>query len=252
MNWSKQGQGPVVVLSHALALDRTMWTQVAASLARNFTVVCHDHRGHGENTADDTPFTIEDLADDAAAVICEVSSEPVVFVGLSLGAMVGQSLAARHPALLRGLAVINSAAHYPDRSVWDARIKAVKEAGMAAVADGSIERWLTPEFRQTVQGQAMAARLREVLLRTDPTAYVRTCEAIAGMDLRAGNRRSRTPTLVIGGRQDMATPLKMSQDIAGDIAGARLAEVEAAHVSAAEVPEEIALLLRRWIRTLAT
>jgi 3-oxoadipate enol-lactonase len=250
MNLIKEGQGPVVVLSHALALDRGMWSDVAATMALHCTVIRYDHRGHGEATGAIDPFSIEDLADDAADLIREASSDPVVFVGLSLGGMVGQSLAARHPALLRGLAVLNSAAHYADRSTWDARILAVCERGMQAVADGSIERWLTPAFRQTPKGQAMAGQLREVLLRTHPLAYTRTCEAIAGMDLRPGNRRIDIPTLIVAGRQDMATPGAMSQAMANDIASARVVEVEAAHISAAEIPGELAILLDDWIRAL--
>lgn len=252
MNFSKDGRGPVVVLSHALALDRGMWCDVAAALAPHCTVVRYDHRGHGDGTRAIDPFSIEDLADDAAELIQEVASAPVVFVGLSLGGMVGQALATRHPALLRGLAVLNSAAHYPDRSTWDTRIQAVREGGMQAIAESSIERWLTPSFRQTLAGQAMAQRLGEVLLRTHPVAYMRTCEAIAHMDLRAGNRRIGLPTLIVAGRQDMATPLAMLQAMAADIANARIAEVEAAHISAAEVPEEIGVLLHSWIRTLHT
>ena len=234
MNFSKEGQGPVVVLSHALALDRSMWSEVAAALASECTVVRYDHRGHGAATKE----------------IREVSSKPVVFIGLSLGGMVGQALAARHPTLVRGLGVLNSAAHYPDRTGWDTRIQAVRDGGMQAIADSSVERWLTPAFRQTAEGQAVADRLRGVLLSMDPVAYTQTCEAIASMDLRAGNRRIEAPTLIIAGRQDMATPLSMSESMANDIANARLAEIEAAHISAAEAPEEVTLLLRRWIRTL--
>lgn len=250
MNFSKEGQGPVVVLSHALALDRSMWSEVAAALASECTVVRYDHRGHGAATKEIGEFAIEDLADDAAELIREVSSKPVVFIGLSLGGMVGQALAARHPTLVRGLGVLNSAAHYPDRTGWDTRIQAVRDGGMQAIADSSVERWLTPAFRQTAEGQAVADRLRGVLLSMDPVAYTQTCEAIASMDLRAGNRRIEAPTLIIAGRQDMATPLSMSESMANDIANARLAEIEAAHISAAEAPEEVTLLLRRWIRTL--
>lgn len=240
----------MVVLSHALALDGSMWSDVAAALAPHCTVVRFDHRGHGEATRAIDPFSIEDLADDAADLIREVSSDPVAFVGLSLGGMVGQALAARHPGLVRGLAVLNSSAHYPDRSTWDARILAVRNGGMQAVADSSIERWLTPAFRQTPDGQAVAGRLREVLLRTHPLAYTRTCEAIAGMDLRPGNRRIDIPTLIVAGHQDMATPLAMAQAMADDIASARVVAVEAAHVSAAEIPGELAVLLDEWILTL--
>ncbi|HSX91977.1 MAG TPA: alpha/beta fold hydrolase [Hydrogenophaga sp.] len=250
MNISQDGQGPTVVLSHALALDRHMWDELTALLAPRYRVVRYDHRGHGQGPNPDTPYTIDDLADDAAAVIRSVSSAPVVFAGLSLGGMVGQALAARHPSLLRGLAVINSAPHYADRTLWDTRIQAVRTTGMPAVAEASIDRWLTPAFRQSTGGQAVVARLRQSLLDTDSLGYVRACEAIAAMDLRPGNRRITTPTLIVAGRHDLATPLAQSQAIAADIAGARIVEVEAAHISAAECPDELARVLDEWMRTL--
>lgn len=251
MNLSQEGQGPTLVLSHALALDRHMWDAVSAELSAHCTVVRYDTRGHGRSPASESPFGIDDLADDAAAVIRSLGRGPVVFAGLSLGGMVGQALAARHPSLLRGLVVINSAAHYADRSLWDTRIQAVKTTGMPAVAESSIDRWLTPAFRQTAQGQATAERLRASLLDTDTLGYVQACEAIAAMDLRAGNRRITTPTLIVAGRHDLATPPALSLAMAADIAGSTLVEVDAAHISAAENPRALAQVLRDWMGTLA-
>ena len=137
MKLTQEGHGPVVVLSNALALDHDMWDEVAAALAKHYTVVRYDHRGHGQTPTPDQPFNIDDLADDAATVVRSVSSRPIVFAGLSLGGMVGQALSACHPSLLRGLAVINSAAHYADQTLWDTRVQAVRTASMQAVADGS-------------------------------------------------------------------------------------------------------------------
>lgn len=250
MKISIEGKGPVVVLSHALALDQGMWATLARALAQRYTVVRYDHRGHGGATQTVAPFSIEELADDVADLIRRMTTDPVVFVGLSLGGMVGQALAARHASMLRGLAILNSAAYYPDRGIWDVRIKAVREGGMQAIADSSIERWLTPVFRQSPAGQAMVSRLREMLLRTDPVGYVLTCEAIANMDFRATNRLISVPTLIVAGSQDMATPLAMSQAMADDIASARLVEVEAAHISTAEAQMEIEVLLKDWLRLL--
>jgi 3-oxoadipate enol-lactonase len=250
MNKIQQGQGPVIVLSHALASDLAMWDEVASLLAKHCTVVRYDHCGHGGSPLLTQPTSVEALAEDAAALIQQLGRGPVVFAGLSLGGMVGQTLAARHPALLRGLVVMNSAAHYADRSVWDGRIQAVRAGGMQAVAEGSLQRWLTPHFRETPQGQATADRLRKTLLTTDPASYIHTCEALAAMDLRASNRTITTPTLVVAGRHDQATPVAMSQAIADDIAGARLEVVDGAHVSAAEVPDEVAALLLRWVQAL--
>jgi 3-oxoadipate enol-lactonase len=250
MKTLQQGQGPTIILSHALASDHTMWDAVADALSRHYRVVRYDHRGHGASPKITQSVRIEDFADDAAQVIRQNSQEPVVFAGLSLGGMVGQALAARHPQLLRGLAVLNSAAHYADRSVWDGRVAAVKSGGMQAVADGSLQRWLTPAFRETAAGAAVAQRMRETLVQTDAPSYIFTCEALAAMDLRASNRTVSTPTLVVAGRQDLATPLAMSQAIADDIRGASLEEVDGAHISTAESPDAIAALLHRWVSSL--
>lgn len=251
MNLSQEGQGPVIVLSHALALDRHMWDAVSAELAPRFTVVRYDTRGHGQAPASASAYTMDDLAEDAAALIRSLGKGPVVFAGLSMGGMVGQALAARHPELLRGLVVVNSAAHYADRSLWDSRIAAVQRTGMPAVADGSLDRWLSPAFRQTAEGQAAAERLRERLLDTDTLGYVQACEAIASMDLREGNRRITTPTLIVAGRQDLATPVALSQAMAADIAGSQLVEIDAAHISAVENPHALAQAIIGWAATLA-
>jgi 3-oxoadipate enol-lactonase len=250
MNLSQEGQGPTIVLSHALALDRHMWDALSAELAPHFTVVRYDHRGHGQSPASEAPYSMDDLGDDAADVIRSLGQGPVLFAGLSLGGMAGQALAARHPELLRGLVVINSAAHYADRSLWDTRIQAVQTTGMPAVAEGSLDRWLTPAFRQTAEGQAVAERLRASLLDTDTLGYVQACQAIAGMDLRAGNRRIGTPTLIVAGSQDLATPLALSQAMAADIAGSQLVELDAAHISAAEQPQALARAITDWARQL--
>ena len=85
MKLTQEGHGPVVVLSHALALDHHMWDEVSAALAKHYTVARYDHRGHGQTPTPDQPFSIDDLPDDAATVVRSVSSRPVVFAGLSLG-----------------------------------------------------------------------------------------------------------------------------------------------------------------------
>lgn len=247
MSVTKSGSGPVVVLSHALALNSNMWSDVVIHLAKRYTVVTYDHRGHGAARATESAYSIEDLADDAAELIRSLGEGPVVFVGLSLGGMVGQALAARHGFLLRGLVLVNTAPHYADRRFWDDRIAAVRAGGMSAVAESSLARWLTPAFVETPTGEAVAAKLRAALLDTDPQGYIRACEAIADMDLRSSNRTITTPTLVVAGAHDLATPLAQSQSIGADVKGAQIIEVDAAHISAAERPSELANLIDKWI-----
>jgi 3-oxoadipate enol-lactonase len=115
---------------------------------------------------------------------------------------------------------------------------------MVSIAEGAIARWLTPAYAATAQGAADASTLRETLLSNDADAYVASCEAVAGIDFRQSNQGIRVPTLVIAGSLDDATPLAMSLEIARSIVPARLASIEAAHISAVERPRDFARLLR--------
>ena len=248
LNFVQQGQGPVVVLSHALGCDLTMWDGVAAALQDRYTVLRYDHRGHGRSPATDGAYSMDDLADDAAAFIrAHAGGQPVHFVGLSMGGMTAQALGARHPELVRSITIANSASHYDDtaRTMWQARIDTVLATGVAPLARGAMQRWFTPEFRadQPQGSAAKVAALRAVLEATAPVPYAAACDAVAKIELDAGNARITCPTLVIAGSRDEATPPAMSQAIAERIPGAQLVSLDAAHLSAVEQPEAFAALL---------
>jgi len=177
----------------------------------------------------------------------------VHFVGLSMGGMTAQALGARHPGLVRSLAIANSASRYDDaaRAGWQARIDTVRAQGVAAIAEGAMQRWFTPEFRADEKvGRARVAALRAVLEAMAPAPYADACAAVAGIELDAGNARIPCPALVIAGSRDEATPPAMSEEIARRIAGAQLQSLDAAHLSAVEQPEAFARLLTGFWQTL--
>ncbi len=244
LNWKKEGQGPVLVLSHALGCDLGMWDGVTEQLKQNFTVLRYDHRGHGASGSPAGPIDMGMLADDAAALIAAQANGPVHFVGLSLGGMTAQALAARHPQCVRSITVANAAMHYDAaaRALWQARVQTVLEKGVAAIADGAMQRWFTPAFRADAAGggAARVAVLRQQLERTAAVPYAACCQAVADIDFGQSNRLIRCPTLVIAGTLDEATPPAMSEEIARSIAGATLKTLPAAHLSAVEQPEAFA------------
>lgn len=252
LNFARQGRGPVIVLAHALGCDLTLWDETAAQLTPGFTVLRYDQRGHGRSEAVPGPWGIEDLADDAASLIASQGGGPVHFVGLSMGGMVAQELAVRHPQLVASIVVANSCGYYDadGRALWRARIEAVQGQGMQAVADGAMQRWFTPEFRADAQGARRVAALRAVLEATDPRAYAAACEAISRIDFRATNPRVACPALVIAGLRDEGTPLPMSEAICQAISGAELATLDTAHLSAVEQPAAFAGLVAGFIRGL--
>jgi len=233
-----QGEGPPVVLSHALGLDLTMWDALAERLAATNTVLRYDHRGHGGSAKPAGPYALRDLVDDAARVIREWGRGPVAFVGLSMGGMVGQGLAVEHPDLLRGVVLANTTARYPEAAAagWAARIAAVEQGGMAAVAEGVVERYLQPAFRAAHSDAATA--LKAQLLRADAAGYVAACHAVANVDWQAGLAAVHTPALVLAGALDQGATVAMAEDLASRIAGAELQVFEAAsHLSVEEEPD---------------
>jgi 3-oxoadipate enol-lactonase len=254
LHFIKQGHGPVVVLSHALGCSLNMWDDVAAMLQDHFTVLRYDHRGHGLSKVRSSPFDIHDLSDDALKLIQDVFGESVHFVGLSMGGMVAQDMAARHPKWVKSIVIANSASHYDDmaKSMWDARIKNVLASGVSSIAEGAMQRWFTPEFRADIlNGGADRVRgLREELESCDAQYYAASCAAVAAIDFRESNSQITCPTLIIAGERDEATPPRMSEIIFQTIAGAQLHSIPAAHLSAVEQPAQFVKLLTSFLKSM--
>lgn len=233
----EEGKGSAVVLSHALGMDLRSWDGLAADLARTHRVLRHDHRGHGASPAPAGPYTMDMLVEDAAAWLRRTHAAPVVWVGLSMGGMVGLGLAIRHPELLRGLVVAHSCAHYPEaaRAAWDQRIATVTAHGLPAVADAVMGRYFHPEFR-TAHPEVEACA-RTTLLETPAEAYVGCCHAVRNVDWRADLARIACPVLVVAGALDQGAPVAMSEAIAQVVPGAQLEVIEeASHIGPLEQP----------------
>jgi 3-oxoadipate enol-lactonase len=234
------GKAPrhTVVLSHALGCDLSMWDGLANRLAVDKRVIAYDHRGHGSSDAPQGPYTMAELADDAARLLRELDTGPVVWVGLSMGGMVGQELALRHPTLVRALVLANTTSGYPDaaRAVWEQRIGIVQEQGIEAIADAVMGRYFHDGYR--ADKAATVARFRRRLVATDAIGYAGCCNAVGQVDTAARLGQIAVPALVIAGELDQGTPVAMAQTLVDAIPGATLTVLnEASHLSAIEQPE---------------
>ena len=191
---------------------------------------------------------MQDLAQDAAQLIAQLGRGPVHFAGVSMGGMTAQALAALYPSAVQSITVANSAAHYDAaaRQGWQTRIDTVAAQGVAAIADGALQRWLSPDF--LASNPQRVAQMRATLVEIAAKPYAQACAAVAGIELHQTNPSIRCPALVIGGTLDAATPMALSQQIADGIPGAELAPIEAAHISCVEQPEVFARLLDGFIQ----
>lgn len=223
---------PPLMLCNSLGTTLHMWDGQVEPFARHFRLVRYDRRGHGRSGVPDGPYTIERLGKDAVAVMDGLGLERVHWCGLSLGGMVGMWLGTHAPARIGRLILSNTTCHVPGGAVWDERIKTALERGMAALVDGTLERWFTAGFRE--RNPAAVARLREMVLSTSPVGYAGCCAAIRDMDQRESIRRITAPTLIIAGRHDPGTTVEAAEFMHGRIAGAALTVLDAAHISNVE------------------
>ena len=240
-----------VVLSHALGCDLAMWDALAERLAARWRVVRFDHRGHGGSQATAGPCTMADLAQDARRVLDAVDAERVVWIGLSMGGMVGQELAIRHPDRISALVIANSTSRYPPaaRAQWQQRIEAVQQGGTTAIADAVMERYFHAGFRAAAPATVTAYRAR--LAATDTAGYVACCHAIAGVDTTERLSQVQVPALVIAGALDQGTPVAMAETLAAALPRARLTVLrDASHLSVVEQPAAFAATVEAFLDTL--
>jgi 3-oxoadipate enol-lactonase len=236
------------VLAHALGCDLSMWDELAEHLAVQGRVLRYDQRGHGRSEAPAGPYTLAELAGDAARLIDELDLGAVTWIGLSMGGMVGQELALRYPEKVQALVLANTTSGYPAeaRAGWDQRIGGVRTGGLEAIVDGALQRWFHAGFH--AEQPRAVAHWRARVLACDPAAYVACCEAIRDVDTSARLPHIAVPTLVIGGALDQGTPPEMARTVAQAIPGARLVVLrDASHLSVLEQPVAFTQALDDWL-----
>jgi len=242
------GAVQAVVLAHAIGCDHRMWDALAERLESRFRVVRFDARGHGRSPAPPRPYSLEELAGDALALVDRLGLGKVHWVGLSMGAMIGMAFALAYPDRLARLVLANTTSSYgPEgRGMWQARAKAVEQGGLKAIEPMVMGRYFSDEFRSSHPEEVAVVSKR--FLETPVEGYLGCCDAIAELDFSRDLGRIHHRTLVIAGELDAGTPPAMSQAIADRIPGARMAIIPgAAHLSAAEKPGEFAALVESFL-----
>ena len=228
---------PVLVLPSSLGTTRELWQPQVEALARAFRILRYEHRGHGDSPVTPGPYTMDELARDALALLDDLGLERVSWCGISLGGMVGMWLGAHAPERFDALVLACTSARVPAPDVYRERATCVREHGMEPVADAVVGRWFTAETFRT--RRELPARFREILVATPPEGYAGCCEALAGWDFRDDLVEIAVPTLVISGDADQAAPAGDTDLLAARIPGAHLVTLAgAAHLANLERPRE--------------
>jgi 3-oxoadipate enol-lactonase len=206
---------PPLLLSNSLGTALNMWQEQLEPLSRHFRLILYDQRGHGRSPVPPGPYSIDELGQDVLDLLDRLEFERVSFCGASMGGMTGMWLAINAPQRIDRLALCCTSPHIPPRERWTERAELVRDKGVGAVADASLERWFTPALRK--RRPERVAELEATLRGLDPEGYAACCEALAEIDLRDRLGEIRAPTLVITGEDDLSTPPDHGRQIAAAV-----------------------------------
>jgi 3-oxoadipate enol-lactonase len=224
--------GPPLILSNSLGTDRGLWAGQIDAFAQRRRVLSYDTRGHGASDAPPGDYSVDRLSRDVLSLLDHVRIARADLAGVSIGGITGIWLGVHAPDRVRRLILANTAARIVTVEFWNDRMRLVAAEGLAALADATMERWFTPEFRAAQP--ATVARMRDTLLASPLLGYLGCCAALRDADLRDAAAAVTAPTLVVTGAHDRSTPPADGLWLAETIGGAHHVEFDAAHLTNVE------------------
>jgi (E)-2-((N-methylformamido)methylene)succinate hydrolase len=239
-----EGKGPLVVLIHGVGARLENWDGVASRLASEFSVLRYDLRGHGATTRAPGPYSLPLLADDLKALLAHVGAGEANVAGHSLGGMIAQMFALRHPTAVRRLALLSAVAGRTtqEHERVAARIDLIRTGDPGEHFRSSLPRWFTDAFIAANPELIAAYAARNAA--NDPECYAAAYRVLALEDLDHELEAIHVPTLVATGEHDLGSNPRMSELMSRRIKGATLRILPGLkHSILVEAPQMVARML---------
>ena len=226
------GEGLPVLFIQGLGVDHRGWSAVTRPLSRRFRCISFDNRDVGRSSQVDAPYDVLDMADDALALLDALDIPRADLVGTSMGGVIAQEIAIRHPARVRKLALVTT------YTSGDPRGSAIFESQAMLRRTLSKEDYCRATFWSVYSHEdyrrddgfieTMIARTAGNDLWQPQEAYERHVRAVTSANTEGRLRAIAAPTLILAGAEDILTPMRFSQTLAREIPENRLNIVEGA------------------------
>lgn len=232
--------------------SRLGWEGVVGEIGKEYRALAPDHRDTGDSDPFEDAFTLADLADDAAEFLRAVDAAPAFVVGLSMGGMVAQHLALRHPELVRGLVLVSTTPGGADSTPATERGRAALFLPADMEARERARQALTlmthDGFTETNPGMLDLAARHAERHPISAESFKRQFRAIRAHDTTPDLARLTVPTLVLHGERDDLIPLPNAERLAASVAGAQFRVYpETGHMPHLERPQEFLSDLRGFL-----
>jgi pimeloyl-ACP methyl ester carboxylesterase len=249
LTFEDRGEGAAVVLVHGTTSTRAIWDELVQALGDGFRTIAYDRRGYGDSGAPEgyRGTTVEEQAEDAAAVIARVGAAPALLCGHSFGAVVCLDLLRRHPDLVRGAVLIEPpllALSPIGAEVTGELRQAVERGARVGKGAGAVEAWL-----EAVCGPAILERLgseRADAARRAPRAFAADLAALPQWELDGASLRAlEAPVALVAGSDSAPVFGEVCRGLAGRLGNAELRELPGGHFVQLEAPAELAAEIER-------
>ena len=239
---------PVVLLIHCFCADHRIWDAHLSACA-GCRVVRYDTRGHGASSCPAGPYSLDMLAGDVVGLLDNLEIEKVHFAGVSMGGMIGQTLALTFPERLASLALVNTTPRYSSaqRVAWRERAATVLNDGMAAVHDDLMRRWFTDDAIESANAGYLY--MADAVHRFLPQSFDAVTAAMCQLDTTERLGEILLPTLVVAAPDDPGVPPELSEKLAQDIPTSELHWLTPArHLATLEHVETFNRLMRAHLQ----
>jgi pimeloyl-ACP methyl ester carboxylesterase len=199
------GEGPPLILVHANPFDHDLWLYQRARFSTWFRVIAVDIRSYGRSARVETPFSLEDMANDVWGVMCDNHATKAVIMGISVGSRIVMQLGIDHADTLDAVIAVGSGSE-PRGANFDRRIKGYEGPNLPRYHAEHLRSLVAPDFPETPRGKYLLNMFSE----RDPTlsgrAIAQGFRALAVSDVTEGCKTLDLPVLVINGEFDNALP----------------------------------------------
>jgi pimeloyl-ACP methyl ester carboxylesterase len=251
--YESQGEGEALFLIAGLGATHELWELQVQSFGRWYRVVTFDNRGAGDSDKPSDPYSITLFADDTAALMDALGIERAHVYGQSMGGIIAQEFALRHPQRVRclvlGCTTFGGPSSVPPSPEAAAVLSGMPNLPEEQAVDRVLEVFYSQRYRREHAEEARQRIQSYFPLRTPADAYARQLMACLTFDAHDRLPQIAAPTLVINGVEDVLLPAENSRIMAQRIPGAELVLIpEAGHLYFHELPGEADAAVADFLR----